>query len=219
MRSELVTHHSRSSDELSTTFLFTLLSSLALDVPSAPSALRSQLKPSLDRLIFQNGQKVLFSLPRHRHTVLALELISEYQPLAVVETHFAAGQSLKGNLYISLAKFVAQQLHLDDALTRLRDGLGGMGTSSVQQSVLDCLQWWNIVIAESELDRLATTPALEAIMSCASLNSPTDVLRTIIADNRMSVSVHFLYYRLAAIMDSLQVMRMEELINAGRTDP
>jgi hypothetical protein len=90
--------------------------------------------------IYHAGQKVLFTLPRHEHTLLALELVHGHRPLALIESQQAAAHTLSGNLYGTLLNSVQQRLGLDAAPSRLRKCLDGLLHDNIAQLVVNTLR-------------------------------------------------------------------------------
>jgi hypothetical protein len=137
--------HPSSSD-----LLLALLSSLALEVPYGLLEQYRHLRQQLRDMISSNGQVMIFSLPRHPYTLLALQLIAEYRPTAISASPQGASQSIKGDLYAVLAKQVACQLMLDKTTNSLKAQIGT--GDLVAQDLLNCVQWCQVLQLELELE-------------------------------------------------------------------
>lgn len=125
---------------MSTTLVLALLSSIALDIPSDSLAPYRHVQKDLRCHIYHSGQKVLFTLPRHEHTLMALELVHGHRPLALIESQQAAAHTLSGNLYGTLIGSMQQRLGLDAAPARLRQCLDGLRNDDIHQLVVNTMR-------------------------------------------------------------------------------
>ena len=125
---------------MSSTLVLALLSSIALDIPGDSLASYRHIQKDLRCHIYHAGQKVLFTLPRHEHTLLALELVHGHRPLALIESQQAAAHTLSGNLYGTLISSIQQRLGLDAAPTRLRKCLDGLLHDNISQLTVNTLR-------------------------------------------------------------------------------
>lgn len=130
----------RRPGSLSTGLVLALLASIALDIPSDSIAQYRDIQKDLQCHIYHAGQKVLFTLPRHEHTLLALELVHGHRPLALIESQQAAAHTLSGNLYGTLINSVHQRLGMDGAPSRLRKCLDGLISDNIAQLVVNTLR-------------------------------------------------------------------------------
>ena len=145
-------------------------------------------------------------MPEHRHSILALELIAEYRPLALVFSQLGAGRSLKGELYSTLAKRVALKLSLNDASSLLRERIRNAGSNDVEQLILDCLQWCSLTMAEIEAERYARGPRHGERDPHTSMQSSLEILRAFIGSGQMPAKTLFLFHRLASFTSELQAV-------------
>lgn len=116
------------------------MASIALDIPSNTLAPHRHLQKDLRCHIYHAGQKVLFTLPRHEHTLVALELVHGHRPLALIESQQAAAHTLSGNLYGALIGSMQQRLGLDAAPLRLRKCLDGLVQDNIPQLVVNTMR-------------------------------------------------------------------------------
>lgn len=142
---------SSSTRASSTKLLFALLASLAVDIPPGIPQLR-RIQPSLARLVQSLGQIVLFTLPKNRHTAVALELIANYRPTALVTDPSAAGHSIRAEIYAGLAKRAALQIRMNTAVVRLDNSLQDPNAHISEEDVLDSVQWCSLLRGELDLD-------------------------------------------------------------------
>ena len=127
----------------STILLLALLCSIALDVPTdAPEVTNERhLQSPLRTIIFQFGQRMMFSLVRHDYTLACLELIIAYRPLALMSSRQASAQCLNGPLLPNLTKMAAQRLGTDYAPTKLRASLQSTSSSDIKNLCFDTIRW------------------------------------------------------------------------------
>lgn len=188
------------SNKSPTTLLFALLCLIALDVPAKGLAPHRHLRPSLQGIVYAYGQAELFDPLEHRYTVIAFELMAEYQQLALVSNHHVAGRSVKGQLYIALAKQVALRLGLNDASSVLRDRLTA-GNNDVEQLTYDCLQWSKLRMAEMELSGYTGRHQPDH-----SMRTSLETLGTAMAFGHLSPRSAFLFHRITAFVNETQAI-------------
>ena len=186
--------------------LFTLLSSIALAVPSDSLKPYQHLQPTLQNLLQDYGDSALFALPKSRHTILALELIAEYRPLALVRTQDAAALSLKGETYIVLAKYIASELQMEHAAGKLIQQRDSADRDTLEQLALDCLQWLNLTMLEI---RLSSRPqGLDLIKHEAnmSLSASLNILLPVMEQGFLPPTACFALHRLRLFVDMTQAV-------------
>lgn len=148
------------------------------------------------------SQALLFDLPEHRYTVLALQLIAEYKPLALVSSKLAAGPSLNGKLYITLAKRVARKLRLDSVAAVLGECLED--GRDVEQLILDTLQWCDILVAEMGVDDYTSgVNQYRERHPISSIELSLDILQSAMSLGKMQANVCFLFHRIGAYTDQM----------------
>ena len=204
-----VTHRDgRSVSNLSSTLILALLSSIALDIPSDSVAPYRHLQKDLRCHIYHAGQKVLFTLPRHEHTLLALELVHGHRPLALIESQQAAAHTLSGNLYGTLVNAVQQRLELDAAPVRLRKCLDGYLNEDVSQLVIDTLRicaslMFRIGLDLEEIDTTSLGSYEPGVILTQALNAVSEAIDRRIAPRKS----FFLFHMLRTHADELFAIR------------
>ena len=186
------------SNKSPTTLLFALLCLIALDVPAKGLAPYRHLRPTLQGIVYAYGQAELFDPSEHRYTIIAFELMAEYRQLALVTDHHVAGRSVKGQLYIALAKQVALRLGLNDAGSQIRDRLAA-SDNGIEQLIYDCLQWSKLTMAEMELNGYTGRRQPDH-----SMRMSLDTLRTAMAFGHLSPRLAFLFHRITAFVNETQ---------------
>ena len=137
---EVVRKDAPSATHLPTNLLLALLSSIALDIPSENLEPYRRLQRDLRCHVYITGQKVLFTLPRHEHTLTALELVHGHRPLSLIDSQEAAAHTLSGHLYGTLINAVQQRLGMDNAASRLRNCLNTGHKDEIPQLVSSTLR-------------------------------------------------------------------------------
>lgn len=150
LREEIRTFSPGHQERRAGQFLLTLLYDLALDVPSAELAELRQIQPAVRALLYHDGQKLLFSLARSKHTVLALLLTAQYRPLALTSSQVAGAEALKAIPHVVFAKYVATELGYPKAGSKLLEALHTFSADATELWVLmcQCLQWIRLSISE-----------------------------------------------------------------------
>lgn len=195
--------------------LLALLSTIALDVRSTPVQGHKNLREDLGNTAFQLAQEFLFGLPRTRRALLVLELMAEYQPLILASTPQAAAFSVTGDLYITLAKEVAQRSRTHSSASCLREILDtrtdveidiDLKTSHLFEALIDTLQWCNVIKLEIEKDAFFRA-AKQATVADSLTESFEFAIETLqLAANRgcMPGKAYFLFHRLASFSQLVQ---------------
>ena len=188
------------SNKSPTTLLFALLCLLALDVPAKELAPHGHLRPTLQGIVYTYGQAELFDPSEHRYTVIAFELMAEFRQLALISDYHVAGRSVKGQLYIALAKQVALRLGLNDADSLLRDRLAANETG-MEQLIFDCLQWSKLTMAEMELQGYTGRRQPDQ-----SMRKSLETIRTAMAFGHLSPRLALLFHRITAFANETQAI-------------
>ena len=177
-----------------------MLCLIALDVPAKGLAPHRHLRPILQGIVYAYGQAELFDPSEHRYTVTAFELLAEYRQLALVSDRHVAGRSVKGQLYIALAKQVALRLELNDAGSQLRDRLAAHD-NDIEQLISDCLQWSKLTMSEMELNGYTGRRQPDH-----SMRMFLEILGTAMAFGHLSPKLAFLLHRITAFVNETQAI-------------
>ena len=204
-----VTHKDgRSFSNLSSTLVLALLSSIALDIPGDSLSQYRYLQKDLRCHIYHAGQKVLFTLPRHEHTLVALEVVHGHRPLALIESQQAAAHTLSGNLYGTLISAVHQRLGMDAAPTRLRKCLDGLLHDDIPQLVINTLRvsaslMFRVGLDLEELDTNSAGVYEPAILLTQAMDAVAEAIDRSLAPQES----FFLFHMLRTHADKLFAMR------------
>ena len=191
---------SDTGDRSPTTLLFALLCLIALDVPAKGLAPHRHLRPILQGIVYAYGQAELFDPSENRYTVTAFDLLTEYRQLALVSDHHVAGRSVKGQLYIALAKQIALRLGLNDAGSQLRDRLAA-NDNNIEQLISDCLQWSKLTMSEMELNGYTGRRQPDH-----SMRTSLEIIGTAMAFGFLSPRLAFLFHRITAFVNETQAI-------------
>lgn len=168
-----------------------------------PLASYRHLQPALKNAIFHYGQEILFDVPTDADALLALELIAEYQPLALVSSRNAAPLAIKGTLYISLARRIALKLNLDTAASSLRELVDTRNNTDLQQVLMNTLQWCNISMLEADQETSFRSPP-HSIYPSPSIEFALETLKLALDRGYMPNKAYFLFHRLSSSAQLMQ---------------
>ncbi|KAF9632161.1 hypothetical protein BFW01_g3023 [Lasiodiplodia theobromae] len=158
---------------------------------------RQHLQPALKNAIFHYGQEILFDVPTDADALLALELIAEYQPLALVSSRNAAPLAIKGTLYISLARRIALQLNLDTAASSLKELVDTRNNTNLEQMLMNTLQWCNISMLEADQET-SFRPPPHSIYPSPSIEFALETLKLALDRGYMPSKAYFLFHQLSS---------------------
>jgi hypothetical protein len=195
----LIGHEARTGS--STRALFLLLCLIALDVPSNRLQISPELCQQLQSLSTADCQRLLFSVPKHRHALFVLELVDSYKPLAFAGSQSVAALSIKGNLSRTLAKRTAQKLGFDTAVDRLESLLQQstiLDSANVQDLVLETLQWCRWLMLESIVDGYVMKSTREQSGSLPEVTKTLAVVKTAVERFPMRPAVVFMYHHFSS---------------------
>ncbi|KAF2720383.1 hypothetical protein K431DRAFT_212318, partial [Polychaeton citri CBS 116435] len=183
-----------------TKLLFAALCSTALDVPSDQLDRFRHIQNDLLRVLFELGQEVLFTLPCHQHTVLALSCIAAYQPQSVIATRRAGSGAVIGKIYITPAKRIAKQLGLDEAYNDVYTSIASGETDStkLQNAANACLEWARLCVIDADIYGGAKQPRRSFREVEPSASDSLDAVRFAIDTQPMSAEIVYAYVRLQA---------------------
>ena len=151
---------------------------------------------------------MLFSLSRHRYTILALALAAEYRSSALTSSQPAAAPAVRAVPYALLAKQVAIELGYNTAGARLIEALHGFEISQDFLAGLmhECLHWIHLSVAHDSVSGSTLNEVFQFRPGDGSTFECVEALNTASLLNRLPLELLFAFSSVAGLIQMLVVL-------------
>jgi hypothetical protein len=216
-----------STQPLAFCLLYSALS--ALNFPRAQLREDKQLRRQLRTAVFTYGYEVLFAVPAHAHTPVALILLGKYKPTWLIPSQRLACKAVTSELFIALAHRVAKRLKLGSAPTRMAIHLHSSNASPLEiaSDLNDAFQWCWISMSndfadgffsksiQSMLDiKSRIEPVVATIASALSLY--TDDAQAVYQGSNFRINLVHMEYLITAKQHWRDLNKLASVINSHK---